>query len=179
MLGLMIFVPIIYIAIAWAIVKRLPNKKAKWIVAIVFILIPTWDEIAGRIYFKYLCEAESGVHVYRTVELPPEYWETNGEAKFITKNGLADVALLGDKYDFSSEFQENYSQVFRIKRHAEIVTNKQTNENLGRYVRFIYFGGWVVNHTGAHVSGAGCPAIKDYNYRGFLKQIFTPRSTKK
>lgn len=82
--------------------------------------------------------------------------------------------MLGDRYGFLSEFQENYSQIFRIKRHVETVTDKQTNETLGRYVRFIYFGGWVVNHSGAHVSGTGCPAIKDYNYRGFLKQVFKP-----
>lgn len=176
MLGLMIFVPIIYIAIAWAIIKRLPSKKAKWIAAVIFILIPTWDEIGGRVYFKYLCEAESGVHVYKTIELPADYWQANGEAKFITIKGLADKAMLGDRYDFSSEFQEKYSQMFRITKHAEVVTNNQTKETLGRYVSFIYFGGWMVNHSGAHVSGTGCPATKDYNYRAFLKQVFKPVS---
>ncbi len=125
MLGLMIFVPIIYVAIAWAIVKRLPNKKAKWIVGVIFVLMPTRDDIAGRIYIKYLCETESGVYVYRTVELPADYWDADGKAKFITADGRADPTMLGDRYAFDWRVQELYSDIFRIKRSARIVTDKK------------------------------------------------------
>lgn len=170
---------LVYLGIAWLVIKRLPNKKAKWIAVAIFILIPTWDEILGRVYFKSLCETESGMKIYKTVELPAEYWNANGEPKFITRDGLADKAMLGDRYDFTSEFQENYSQTFRIKRHAEVVTNKQTKEILGRYVRFTYFGGWVANHLVAHVGAkSGCPSLKEYDYRGFLKRVFNSASTK-
>lgn len=179
MIALMVFTALlVYLGIAWVVIKRLPGKKAKWIALAVFILIPTWDEIAGRIYFKSLCDAESGMKFYKTVELPAEYWNANGEPKFITWDGLADKAVLGDRYDFPSEFQENYSQTFRVTRHAAVVTNKQTKEVLARYVSFTYFGGWVANHFSVHVSGAGCPSLDKYNYRSFLKQVFKPASTK-
>lgn len=71
MIGLMILgALVVYITAAWFIIKRLPSKKAKWIAVVAFVLIPTWDEIAGRAYFKYLCATEAGVKVYQTVELP-------------------------------------------------------------------------------------------------------------
>ncbi len=173
MIALMLLTALlVYLGIVWLVIKRLPSKKAKWIAVAVFVLIPTWDEILGRIYFKSLCETESGTKIYKTVELPAEYWDANGEPKFITWDGLADKGILGDRYDFSSEFQEKYSQTFRIRRHAEVISDKQTREALGRYIRFIYFGGWIANHFSVHVSGTGCPSLKDYNYRGFLKQVF-------
>jgi len=179
MIGLTVLAVLIgYVITAWVVIKRLPNKKAKWIALAIFILIPTWDEILGRTYFKYLCETESGMKVYKTVELPTEYWKANGEPKFITWDGLADKTMLGDRYDFPSEFEEKYSQTFRIKRHAEVVASKQTKEIVGQYIRFIYFGGWVVNHSSVHVSGTGCPSIEEYNYRGFLKQVFKPVSNR-
>lgn len=179
MIGLFILGTLfLYLAFAVWIVKRQKTKRARWIAVAIFMLIPTWDEIVGRIYFVYLCETQSGIHVYKTVELPMEFWDANGEPRFITRDGLADGVMLSNRYDFSSEFHENYSRTFRIKRHAEVVTNQHTKELLGRYVRFIYFGGWVVNHTGAHVSGMGCPTIEEYNYRNYLKQVFRPVSAR-
>src|SRR4030067_1247030 len=135
MIALMVLAALlVYLVVAWVTIKWLPTKKAKWIAVAVFILIPTWDEILGRIYFKSLCETESGMRIYQTVELPAEYWNANGEPKFITRDELAEETMFGDRYDFPSEFQENYSQTFRIKRYAEVVINKQTKEVLGRYV---------------------------------------------
>lgn len=179
MIALMILVAlIVYVAVAWLIIKRLPSKKAKWIAVAVFILIPTWDEILGRIYFKSLCETESGMKIYKTVELPAEYWNAKGEPKFIDQRGIPDETMLGNRYTFSWETDENYSRVFRIKKSERIVTETHSHDPIGRYTSFIYFGGWVANNSVAHVVGTGCPSLKEYDYRGFLKQIFKPVTAK-
>ncbi|MCK7498074.1 MAG: hypothetical protein MZW92_50730 [Comamonadaceae bacterium] len=39
-------------------------------IALLVFLLPFADEIAGRIYFNYLCATQAGVKVYQTVELP-------------------------------------------------------------------------------------------------------------
>jgi len=173
MIALIVFtVLLVYLVIAWVVIKRLPSKKAKWIAVAVFILIPTWDEIAGRIYFKSLCETESGVKVYKVVELPGEYWHLDGKPKFIKANGDPDEAILSGRAQFSNEFQEKYSAYFRIKRHARVVSDRSTGQVLGRYIRFIYFGGWLKNHTSVHVSGIGCPSPEENDYGGMVKQVF-------
>ncbi|MEO1766545.1 hypothetical protein [Thiobacter aerophilum] len=177
---------VIYLAITFAvtvlIVRRFSGRRAKVIAAIisvlVFFLIPMWDVIVGKIYFQYLCEAESGVRVYKTVELGPEYWFPDGRPRFITADGLADKTLLGQRYEFSEEWQENHSEIFHIKRHAHVVTDKQTQQILGRYISFIHFGGWLANSTGLQIRGTGCPSLQEYDYRGFLKQVFKPLSTR-
>lgn len=180
MIALMILAAlIVYVAVAWLVIKRLPNKKAKWIAVAVFILIPTWDEILGRIYFKSLCETESGVKVYKLVELPGEYWFPDGKPKFIKANGDPDEAMLSDRVGFSNEFQEKYSTYFRIKRDARVVSERSTGQVLGEYVRFIYFGGWLMNHTSVHVGGIGCPTPEMNDYGGMVKQVFNRPSSNK
>lgn len=180
MIALMVFTALlVYLGIAWLVIKRLPSKKAKWIAVAVFVLIPTWDEIAGRIYFKSLCEAESGIKVYKVVELPGEYWHSDGRPKFIMANGDPDEAMLSDRVGFSNEFQEKYSAYFRIKRHARVVSERSTGQVLGKYIRFIYFGGWFKNHTSAHVGGIGCPSPEENDYGGMVKQIFKRQTSNK
>lgn len=173
---------VIYLAVSigvtvW-VTRRFSGHRAKVTAAVitvlVFLLIPTWDVIAGKIYLQYLCEAESGVRVYKTVELGPEYWFSDGQPKFITSKGLADHEMLGDRYEFSSKSQEDYSLFFHIKKNAEIVSEKQTGAILAEYIRFVHFGGWLANSTGLHIRGTGCPTIEQYDYRDFLKQIFKP-----
>src|SRR4030067_3518574 len=89
MIALMVLAALlVYLVVAWVTIKWLPSKKAKWIAVAVFVLIPTWDEILGRIYFKYLCETQGGIKVYKVVELPGEYWAADGMPKFYDdKNG--------------------------------------------------------------------------------------------
>lgn len=175
MIALMILTAlIVYIAVAWLVIKRLPSKKSKWIAAVVFVLIPTWDEILGRTYFKYLCETESGMKVYKTIELPAEYWNSNGAPKFIDQSGRPGEAMLGNRYTFSWETDENYSRIFRIKKSERIVKETHSEEAVGRYTSFVFFGGWVANNSFTHVVGTGCPSLKEYDYRAFLKRIFKP-----
>lgn len=180
MIALMLLTALmVYVAVAWLVIKRLPGKKAKWIAAVAFVLIPTWDEIAGRIYFNHLCATQAGVKVYQTVELPAEYWFPNGKPKFIKANGDPDEAMLNNRIGFSNEFQEKYSAYFRIKRHARVVSDRITGQVFGESVRFIYFGGWLKNHTGAHVSGIGCPSPEENEYGGMVKQVLKRQTSNK
>lgn len=177
---------VIYLAIAIAVtvllVRRFRARRTKVIAGIisvlVFFLIPTWDVIAGKIYLQYLCKTDGGMRVYKTVELGPEYWFPDGRPRFITSKGLADQELLGNRYEFSSKSQENYSLFFHINKNTEVVSERKTGAILAEYIRFVYFGGWLANSTGYHIRGEGCPAIEQYDYRGFLKQVFKPATTR-
>jgi|SRR3989344_1913890 len=183
MLGLMIFVPVIYIAIAWAIIKRLPNKKSKWIAAAVFILIPTWDEIAGRIYFKYLCETEGHQKIHKTFELGKEYFLSPGEINMNTAGrlpalgGELNIVKVKDRFSFTHE-SARVSYFFRIDKATLVIKEIASGEVIATDTRFLYFGGWVVNHTGAHVTGTSCPERTDSYYKEFETTIFKPVNEK-
>ncbi len=176
MLGLMIFVPIVYIAIAWAILKRLPNKKAKWIAAAVFVLIPTWDEITGRIYFQYLCEAEGGSKIYKTVELPKEYFNQQGKADLKLSKKQGAFLEIADRY-VTSHSGQTVSKTFRIDKTTITVKDTVTNAVLASNTYFLHFGGWVINNTGAQVRGTSCPQGTDEYYNRFYSSIFKPAKT--
>lgn len=183
MLGLMIFVPIIYIAVAWAIIKHLPGKKAKWIATVIFVLIPTWDEIAGRIYFKYLCEMEGYQQIHKTFELGKEYFLLPGEINMNTagrlpaQGGELNIVKVKDRFSFAHE-STRVSHIFRIDKAALVIKEIVSGEIIATDTRFLYFGGWVVNHTGAHVTGTSCPERTDSYYKEFETTIFRPAKEK-
>ncbi len=82
MFGLLILgALILYIVFAIWIVKRQKTKRAKWIAIAILVLIPTWDQLIGRVYFYTLCTTQGGVKVYSTVELPSEFFDEGGVAK--------------------------------------------------------------------------------------------------
>ena len=69
MIGLMMITAILgYIFLTFFIVERIEPKAAKIIVLIIMILIPTWDVIAGKIYFRHLCKTEGGLKVYKKIK---------------------------------------------------------------------------------------------------------------
>lgn len=109
--------------IAVKVAKRFKQRSAKLtgglgIFLLVFFL-PFSDEIAGRIYFNYLCAAEAGVKVYQTVELPAEYWDERGRAKFIKREGSLefDESMLGNRYTRKSTLHSQ-SNFFRLDRDS-------------------------------------------------------------
>jgi hypothetical protein len=178
MIGLFILgVLILYLVFAVWIVKRQKTKRARWITIVILVLIPTWDEIVGRAYFSYLCATEAGMKIYSSVQLPQEFWTEGGQLRFVDREAL--IRNLGYRFEFSVEFDEHYSPISRIKRHAHTIIDKKANEMLGRYVRFIYFGGWVINHTGMHVSGNGCPTVTEYDFSEFIHKVFMPASVRR
>jgi len=125
-------------------------------VATVFVLIPTWDIIPGRLYFSHLCETEGGLKIYKQVELPAEYWDENGKPKFIKDNGDVDKGTLDIFFDFIVE-KKMVSDVFHIQLVNFIIKEKKSKTHVGIYSSFGYFGGWLVNNSGIHVRGESCP----------------------
>lgn len=76
MIGLMIiFIILLYLYLAYKVVKYVASKTEKniyWILAaLFFFLLPTWDVIIGKIYFHNLCQTRGGLKVY-------EYIQANG-----------------------------------------------------------------------------------------------------
>lgn len=78
---------IVVLAIAtWVAVmtaKRFVRPGVKGMIGLLVFLgvffVSFADEIAGRIYLSHLCATEAGVKVYKTVELPAEYWDERGK----------------------------------------------------------------------------------------------------
>lgn len=173
MIALMVFTALlVYLGIAWLVVKRVPSKKAKWIAVAVFVLIPTWDEILGRVYFKYLCETESGVHVYKTVELPAEYWDEGGEPKFYDeKNG--NFTLEGYRVEYATGA---YSSLFHVDNSGHKRVDRRSGQVLGEVTDFRYWGGWMRRNLSPHNTANSCENRKEYS-ESLIKQIFKQKKS--
>ena len=190
MIGLLMLVAfLIYVSITVTITRwiiRIPKRRVhKWIVALislsVFALIPTWDVILGRVYFKYLCETEGGIHVYKTVELGPEYFMEDASPNYFSstspnyffKEHYLDEFVLDNRYIGKSEWDREYSEQFHIAMDSDVILDKTTNEVMGQHISFVYFGGWLVNSTGLLVRGKRCPLYEPSSYTvRFLREIF-------
>jgi len=87
----MLFVmPIYFLIVLLIIIKALGKYNGKYTYLLflwlyfLFNLSVGWDVIAGKLYFKHICEKDGGVHIYQTVELVPECWDEDGRPKFYT-----------------------------------------------------------------------------------------------
>lgn len=183
-MGLIVLAVLVgYVITAWFVIKRLPNKKAKWIAVAVFILMPTWDEILGRIYFKYLCEAEGIQQIYKTFEVGNEYFLSPGEINMNTagrlpaQGGELNINKVKNRFSFMHE-STRASYFFRIDKAVLVIKEIASAKVIATDTRFLYFGGWVVNHAGAHVVGISCPERTDSYYKEFETAIFRPTKVK-
>jgi len=181
MIGLTVLAVLIgYVITAWVVIKRLPNKKAKWIALAIFILIPTWDEILGRIYFKSLCETEGGGQTFKTVELGKEYFLRPGEIDMDTagrlpaKGGELNIKKVEENFSVMRKSTE-ISRIIKINKYEVVVAERATANVLvlARHTDFNYFGGWVARHSVAHVTAIRCP-LPDDSYRQFYAATFKP-----
>lgn len=69
MIGLSILLAVVaYVWLARVVTRRIENRAARYTVIAIFILVPTWDVIPGKLYFNHLCENEAGLKIYKTVE---------------------------------------------------------------------------------------------------------------
>lgn len=132
------------------------------------------DEITGRLYFNHLCATEAGVKVYRTVELPAEFWDAEGRARFLRANGDLDKHLLGSRFD-EPVLTKQYSSMFQInKRHQQLVdTNSQLL--LGEVISFMYWGGWVSRNLAPHIRAIDCQRLHGNRFwSDFYSKFFEP-----
>ncbi|MGH6636590.1 MAG: hypothetical protein ACRED0_10845 [Gammaproteobacteria bacterium] len=190
MIGLiMLVVFVLYLLVAISVTRwlaRIPKRSSyKWLMALltlaVFALIPTWDEVLGRMYFKHLCETEGGVKVYKTVGLGPEYWEKDGTIKFV--RGRVDelpraghfrmpVGKVGDRYLITDNVKRRYVQSFRIDKDWYAVVDRRTQEVMAERISFLYWGGWLINSSGLHVTATRCSGLETGLFADFLKHVF-------
>lgn len=155
----------------------LPNtSRAKRFVmlstAVVFIFLPIWDEIAGRIYFRHLCESEGGIRVYKTVPLGPEHWNPDGSGKFITIEAERAGKLLVPGYSWKSQWDRDFHKFLNIAKQRYSVVEVSTGTQIASKTSFVNFHGWLINHSGVHVTGDRCPSPDVPTYRGVLERVF-------
>lgn len=158
MIGLSILLALAaYIWLARFATRRITNRTGKYLVIALFVLIPTWDIIPGKLYFNHLCATEAGVKVYRTVELPAEYWDAQGKAKFLSNRGIVDIAMLGNRFQWNKvgEPQINWLSL-RIDKDRWQLTDKQTEMVLGEKISFTRYFGWLSRFSQAPNVAESC-----------------------
>ncbi len=170
MFGLLILgALILYIVFAIWIVKRQKTKRAKWIAIAILVLIPTWDQLIGRVYFYTLCTTQGGVKVYSTVELPSEFFDEGGVAKFKPSKEKGVLSELMGKYTVTLE-GDTISKLLRMEKDTFVVKDSTRNQILGSDTSFLYFGGWV--SFAAHRTADRCPTRDQEGNRALYRAVF-------
>lgn len=144
----------------------LPLKiVASTLIFFALLFLPFADEIAGRIYFNHLCEAEAGAKVYQTIELPAEYWDEEGKPTFYKgsrNNDIPSYAFERLGIDITAKWVEKEHR-FRIHQSGTIYTDKASGQRLGEVVRFGYAGGWIAREMTLHPSSVTCGLAGSYD----------------
>jgi len=165
---------VVAIIVIWKVLKRVEGKRKKQgvflLLMLAFYLPLGWDVILGRAYFYYLCETQGGVHVYRTVELGPEYWGMDGSPKFIRdEDGELDEKVLNGKY----RIERGTGKINKyISTYTARLIDVDIREVIADRVVIDYLGGWFVRNAGFH-STAGPRCVQDNPglYEGLLKYV--------
>lgn len=105
-LGVLFFIGL-YLFIAYKIIKSTNTKRTKWLAVVIMVLIPTADEVVGRIYLQHLCATEGGLKVYRVAQ---------GVEGFMS-DGSEDV-LAVEKYGY--KFSESRPLNGRVSRYSKV-----------------------------------------------------------
>ena len=172
---ILILLPVsIWIAVKLA--KRFKQRSARLAGGIgIFLLVffvPFGDEIAGKIYFNYLCATEAGVKVYQTVELPAEYWDEQGRPKFYDeKNGNFNLEAYRVEYKTGA-----YSSSFTIDNAGAKRVDKQSGQALGEVTDFGYWGGWMRRNLSLHNTATTCEGGMERS-NNLIKQIFKQKKS--
>lgn len=143
-------------------------------IALVFFLVPTGDEIVGRIYFNHLCETEAGAKIYQTIELPSSYWNAQNIPSFYKGASNNDIPLYAFErlgIDVNAEWNER-QRWFGIEQFGTITTSEKFGQKLNEVVGFRYFGGWVARNLTSNNLAISCGGGESYD--DLVKQQFIP-----
>jgi len=158
--------------------KRIQRTRFKVVIALAcflaIFLAPFGDEIAGRLYLRYLCSTEAGVKVYHTVELPTEYWDAAGRPKFYDeRNGNFHL-----RKEYPSELKiEKYSSYLHIDKRIWALLNKTRDKKYAEGISFMYWGGWLRREFTVNNSAVSCGNDLERS-REFMRRVFKPASSK-
>jgi hypothetical protein len=132
--------------------RRTESPLAQYVTIAVFVLIPTWDIIPGRLYHQHVCETQGGVQVYKTVEVDQAYF---------LPDGRLDEKKLLERFDMQLTMDRTFSKIFHMTKHQGFLIDKESGEHLGTATDFSYFGGWL--HTTILIEAAPdpCPQFRD------------------
>ncbi len=151
-----------------AVAKRYPSNLARYVTIGAFVLIPVWDIVPGQLYFRYLCEKDGGVKVYRTVELDRAYFLADGQP---------DQEQLRRLYDRVSKDDRDFSSIFHITKTQLSILDKLTGEHLGTATDFWYYGGWVNATLFPLGSSSTCPEYPNHSvYNSLWQRVIRPHS---
>lgn len=155
-----------YIWVVAAFFKRVGPYWAKALVVVAALLLPTADTVYGRMKLKQMCEAESGLHVYRVIEnaegfdypimTPNDEWITKYGYHFIEGEELSGkrsrVSLQPNgKIVREKEVTPIAKYVFELdkgdvrdtfQRIESRLVARDSGEVLARVVNMSYAGGW-------------------------------------
>ena len=153
-------------------IGRDTTKRKKWVrgisAALIVLLIPTWDEVLGRLYFYRLCSTNSGVAVLKRVELGPEY----ENAEFPRASWLYEKMPLAAQYPYSMKATENLAGPGRISQVQHSIRDAKTGLVLGTATNYFFRGGWFRNTFSlAPVSGESCNLGREY-FKQLLESTF-------
>lgn len=205
MIGLSILLAVVaYIWLARFVARRIQNRTAKYLVIALFVLIPTWDLIPGKLYFNHLCENEAGLKIYKAVE------GVEGYRVYPLASGLIWQALekygykyveIGSGNQFYRYALDSRGQVIRqeisepmaryavgiaikpmlwnVKKVEEFVSDQQTKEMLSVRTTFSAQGNWLQVIFKPYLGGAAScqkvlPTSKDL-YLNTLKPAKSAR----
>lgn len=135
MIGLSILLAVVvYVWLARFVARRIENRAAKYTVIAIFILIPTWDVIPGKLYFNHLCENEAGLKIYKTVE------GVEGYRVYSLASGLGPEAL--KKYGYKYEERDEGNQLYRYTLGPDgKIVRQEIVSSISRYA--VDATGWV------------------------------------
>ena len=185
LLGFVVLTGPLFLIIAWLpvciwiavkVAKHFERRSTKLVVGLLAFLlvffVPFADEIAGRIYLNHLCATEAGVKVYQTVELPAEYWDEQGRAKFYDeRNG--NFYLEAYRVEYKSGV---YSSFFHIDNAGYNRVDGRSGQALGEVTDFRYWGGWIKRNLSPHNTAIRCEGgIERSN--SLIRQIFKPKKS--
>jgi len=145
------------------------------LVFLIALILPVSDEIAGRIYFNHLCKTQAGVKVYKTIELPAEYWDEDGKPKFMNSRGVLDTKVLGSRFEWKRHKKPVVSSLIRIDQEKWVLYDNQSNGELGEMVDFTRYFGWINTFSPAPNVAEGCRNVwtGKHSQRNFMLQILT------
>lgn len=135
---LIVFTLIIYVLFLRFLLKNVRNRYLKYSLLFVIVLLPLSDELAGRMYFEYLCKNKTELRIYQTVLLPSAFWDSNGKPNFFEENGNYYLEDYPQKYKKSV-----FNSTFNIEKWDVSIVNRETGVILGGVTDYLYWGGWI------------------------------------
>ena len=205
-LGLLVIATPVLVPVVWVVIALLlswfaatfPRTRSRKITAAIFAffllcLMPTWDQIAGLIYFHHLCTTEGGIKVYTEVDhsvgISPSTGRLEGKAfsassakAYLDKNKPFStipherlVAPIGAKENYVEVGGPTYGNTlpFKITKHVySIYFVGNLDKPLGTWTTYGYGGGWLYNHIALQPVGRLCGADEVGRFANLLEGVF-------